>query len=335
MLLPWALFVQLNGGLIPYLQSSAAFSRAEGAATALPTLALRVSPEVWLFYLFRILPVACAFLAWRRLRGGLDRWPGEAVAVIAIAFMAALANSGFLRDTLKARLPDAIVPAVLLGAWLLSLAWSRHRPLTRLAWSALAAVVLAITVLSIAQVSEFREQMGRTGLLDGTRVVEERAADLGERLGREYPDGNMTPSRFAGALMRFALYVDRCTAPDDRLLASNLMPEVFVLAKRGFAGGQIAFLRNFYMTPEEQQQTINRMRRQRVAFVVIALDHHTEFQEYFLPVHAYISTRFEPFTDVAVETTKGVRILVERGRVPVGVDPTTGWPCFREDAATR
>ena len=40
-----------------------------------------------------------------------------------IVAMAMLVNTAFLRDPLNTRLPDAVVPAAVLGAWLLARAW--------------------------------------------------------------------------------------------------------------------------------------------------------------------------------------------------------------------
>jgi len=49
--------------------------------------------------------------------------------VIGLCGLAVFVNAGFLRDVLRARLADPIVPAALLGAWALGLAigWEVER----------------------------------------------------------------------------------------------------------------------------------------------------------------------------------------------------------------
>ena len=82
----------------------------------------------WLYYLFWILPCVCVLLAlWRRVTRR-ERWSGESVAIGAIAVMAVALDATFLRNPLATRLADATVPAALLGAWLLGLAWSMKSP---------------------------------------------------------------------------------------------------------------------------------------------------------------------------------------------------------------
>ena len=49
-------------------------------------------------------------------------------------------------------------------------------------------------------------------------------------------------SSAANELLPFMRYVDRCTMPEQRLLVMGFMPEVSVLTKRAFAGGQSTFI---------------------------------------------------------------------------------------------
>ena len=130
-LLPWFLFVSLNGGIVPYLQFGMEVSRAEAVATMLgywpqlrfAGLTSEANAEAWLFWLFWTLPMLCAAVLRVRLGRGGERWPGEAAIVGALIVLTLMVNAGFLRDTLRARLADAIVPVALLAAWALALVW--------------------------------------------------------------------------------------------------------------------------------------------------------------------------------------------------------------------
>ena len=117
-LLPWTVFVALNGGLVEYFQGGLEYSRVEASATSLaswprlawaPAVNTAANAEAWLFWLFWSLPLLCASIACRRVLRGDERWPGEFAAVAALAVLATLVNASFLRETLQVRLPDAIV----------------------------------------------------------------------------------------------------------------------------------------------------------------------------------------------------------------------------------
>ena len=287
--------------------------------------------EAWLVYLFRALPVLCALAAFRRLRSRRERWAGESAAVIAISLLAVLVNAGFIRDALKVRLPDAIVPAALLGAWLLGIAFSRFspRPFARATVRVFALAIVALTAAAIAQVADVREQFGRTGVTDGVDAVIHRARDVARRVSRVIPEGNMLPSRYAGALIDFVGYLQRCTSENDRIFVDEMLPEIFVMSGRGFAGGHVAMIAGYYTSPGEQKKTLERLRRESVPVVLFVLDEHDNLRAAFPRVYEYLESRYRPQTDIAVQDTAGIRMLVDSGREPRGTDAITGWPCFR------
>jgi hypothetical protein len=111
-------------------------------------------------------------------------------------------------------------------------------------------------------------------------------------------------------------------------MMTGLFPDVFVMAGRGFAGGQLAFITNFYTSTREQERTLERMRRQSVPFVVLLLESEPTFRSQFPLVSAYIDQRYTALADLPVEQTPGVRVMVERTRAAVRVDADTRWPCF-------
>jgi hypothetical protein len=338
LLLPWMVFVQYYVGLPDYLRSALEFSRAEAEGTvlrSLPRLDLSGGPlagqtnwEVWLFYLFYAMPLLSLWVAWLRARGGRERWAGESAGVIALAITAIVMNLGFIRTPLSARLPDAAAPAAMLGAWLIGAAFdARATTVRRLALVA-AAVIVAVTARAVSVIGDVPGELNRAGILNRPGAMTDRIDDLNERLHKTMPQGSHIPSRNSEALLPFYGYVERCTSPDDRLVMTGLSPDVFVLANRGFAGGQMAYRPAFYASDADQRRAIARMQSQSVPFVIVALEEERGFRGSLPLVAAYVDSHYEPLALIAVPDTRGLQLYVERGRHAVGTDSATGWPCY-------
>jgi hypothetical protein len=142
------------------------------------------------------------------------------------------------------------------------------------------------------------------------------------------PQGSHVPSRNSEALLPYYAYVERCTSPRDRLVMTGLSPDVFVLANRGFAGGQMAYRPNFYASEKDQRKAIARMQSQSVPLVIVSLEEETGFRGALPLVAAYVDTHYEPLARIPVPDTRGLQLYVERGRSAARLDAATGWPCF-------
>jgi hypothetical protein len=334
MLLPWLLFVQAHQGLVDYVSSGVSVSQAEAVGDSLRELPrLRLgelnstrNALTWLFYTFHALPFGCILVLVRR-RSQPDAWPGETAVVAALATMAILVNVTFLRGNLDGRVPDAIVPAALLGSWLLGQVW--RRVTARVPLFVAAGFVVATTAWAVVRVGDVLDNLAKTELLRGPAIVQLRAADLWDRFHRRVPERDHVPSRYALALLPFIDYVGRCTADQDRLFVTGLLPELNVLADRGFAGGHMSYRPFFYTSDVDQAQTVSRLQKQSVAFVVSLRQWYPELKRQMSTVFAYVEQRFEPLAHVAVPETEGIDVLVDRSHASRGVDPATGWPCFR------
>jgi hypothetical protein len=128
--------------------------------------------------------------------------------------------------------------------------------------------------------------------------------------------------------MPFYGFVERCTSPRDRLVMTGLSPDVFVLANRGFAGGQMAYRPAFYASEKDQRKAIARMQSQSVPFVIVSLEEEAGFRGALPLVAAYVDARYEPLAQIPVPDTRGLQLYVEKGRRSAGLDEATGWPCF-------
>jgi hypothetical protein len=247
--------------------------------------------------------------------------------VLAIAATAMAANLGLLRSPLVARVPDAVAPAAVLLAWLL--AWSSAPVgLARLARAGLALALLLVVFAATGSMASLDAQLEKAGLIGRAGAFQDRMDDLDLRLRKRRPEGDHVPSRTSMALQPFYAFVDRCTTTDDRLVMTGLSPDVFVLAGRRFAGGQVAFRPNFYRGEADQRRAIARMARQSVPFVIVALEEESDFRQFTPLVAAYVDQHYEPLVDIPIPDQPGLRVFVERGRRPAGRDAETGWPCY-------
>lgn len=320
-LLPYLAYVEVSSGLAYHFASGLAYSSAEAERTFIGLPAFEPGPalapgnlQVALFYLFHLLAgVALALAAWK-----------GAPHVLVVAALGIVLNVSLLRDPLQARLPDVAVPVCILAAWLSAQAWRLH------GWKRFAAgaVVVALSVLAAAAINAVgrpREQLGRAGLLlppvRWPEAARGRLAEMQEPFARR-----QFPSDAVEALVPFFQYVSRCTTPQHRLLVAGSAPEIYVYARRRFAGGQPMFRRGFFTTEFDQARVIRGLRRDDVPLAVVLPD--ADFADFEFVVRE-LDTEFPPFAEVPIEGHDGAIVLRANRRIrPARVDETTGWPCF-------
>jgi hypothetical protein len=337
-LLPWILFVAFNGGLFSYFESALEYSRREADATrlsALPAFSLtrlfeRGNAEAWLFWWYWSLPVVAAVIAFRRVRHRQERWPGEFAAMAALIVLAVCVNATFLRENLDARLADPIVPAALLGSWILGVCWAgkwQRRSLQAAAQVA-AVVITVLSTVSIGVISDLRGQYDNTDIAHGLDAVRARARQVSHLLMLPHRQVEAPTSRYAVALMPFFTYLDRCTPQDDRLIVIGEFPEVPVLARRAFASDGVVFGAG-YSTSVHQDRTVEHLRR-RPALFALYMGDGDAFRTRFADVERYVSNEYTRFAEIPVDEGGTIRIVVLRSRAATGTDRETGWACFRE-----
>ena len=334
-LLPWTLFVALNGGLVEYFEAGLDYSRGEAAATALTTWprmvfnssrASTTSAEAWLFWLFWSLPLVCGVVAWRRARKQRERWSGELSIVAALVVVGVLVNASFIRQALQVRLPDAIVPVALLAAWGLGACWTDPWRRRGYQWVVRVATVACIVVsgMAVAQISRLAEQYDNSSLGRGMSGVQVRAAEVSASLRSSHREDNS--SRYATTLLPFFSYLDRCTSTSDRLIVTGEFPDILVLAGRRFAGDGVVF-GAWYSSATRQDRTLGRLRADPALFALHMGDYAT-FRQRFSLIDRYLNLEYVPMADIPVVEGGIIRILALRSRSSTSVDSTTGWPCF-------
>lgn len=325
LLAPYLLYVQAHRGLWIYLRTGLEFTAREAQRQwhVWPALFGAERPlEAALLYEFYLLPVAALLLlvAARRQATG----PILTSRILPVVVVALLVNYSFLRDPLNTRLPDAIVPAVMLGAWLTSRAWHSGRRI----WIAAPAAVFLIGLFggSVLAVGDTVEQLDRAGLLASWRQIPEHASGLTAAL-RARAAPTQLPSRATGNLTGFLAYIDRCTTPEQRLLVAGFLPEVPVLAGRRFAGGQSTFVPGYYWSDDDQKLVLRRLRGEIVPFALLPADYGSEIDQAFPLVAGYLRARYVPLVTLGDDDETAVRILVDSTMRTAPRDAETGWPC--------
>lgn len=279
----------------------------------------------WLYFLFHVLPVMAAAFVWMRWRKRGDR--RELAIMVPLIVVAALVNIGLIRDTLAARLPDAVVPAALILGWLMAGA-SRLRPspLAGAVWL-MAATIAIITFASATTISATKDHLDKAEMLGGPgrlwRHLHSRVNELHER----FPEGQI-PSRTAWHLLPFFAYVDRCLAPTDHILIPGFAPEVSVWARRPFAGGQVWFQPGLLASEADHRYVMNRLLEQRVPVAVLVLPSSQQLMTKFDGLRRYVRDQFTEVTVLEGDTDE-IAELAFNPHFAVGRDRETGWYCYR------
>jgi len=160
------------------------------------------------------------------------------------------------------------------------------------------------------------------------------ASHLRLRLARAMPEDEQVPSRHAAAMMPLFDYLGRCTLPTDRmLLTGNLMPEAFVLAHRGFAGGHPAYFSGYYSGQDDQFRAVERMRHESVPVVVVSEDFE-HFRATMPIVAAFVEENYVKGADIEVERNPPLAVYFPRFAAGTP-DPATGWPCLHPNVSRR
>lgn len=331
LVLPYLVYLEATVGLAEHLAAGIAYSRAEAARTMLPPPLFDLSS--WgsannalsaLFYTFHLLPViALAMLAWGRVTrtalGASDEWR----RILPLAVMAIAMNTALLRDPLVYRLPDVAVPACILAAWLVPRLWRSSGP-GRIAGRGLVLATTTAFVFGVNVVGSPAENVDRAGLLLGPgRLVAHAQARIAELQAQASP--GQFPSRIVRALVPFFQYTGRCTATDHRLFVAGEAPEVYVFARRLFAGGQPALRSGFFGTTADQRRLVSRLRRQQVPLALVLPGSDAER---FPLVMNELRREFRPVLEIPVEGQDNVLVLANRRIHASSVDAATGLPCF-------
>ena len=204
--------------------------------------------------------------------------------------LSVLFNIFLIRDNLDSRLADVIVPGALLWAWLLREPWAglRRSPIGvgGLARAAGAAVVMLSIWMAVDVYAGSTNQLAASEMFSTPLHAARRLKGAIVNL-RQDPLEQFAPAGSTG-LRALTRYVNRCTAPTDRLLVLGYQPEMFFYADRRIGGGNAVFHANSAAAPREQETIIERLKHQHVPVVVLPVDQAGEIESVYPILKKYI-----------------------------------------------
>ena len=346
LIVPFFVFVQLNGGIPFYVRNTLDTARAEYERTVgqvpifrmvwtglLPTPAPapvgEADPNVtaWLYSVTVALPpLTMVLLAadWVRRRRGIHlAWRGmdhEAAKLSCAAVLAVLMHTYLLRAKSDSAVADVSALTGVLGAWILARALSAgwHDVRRRRG----AGVIAAVVAVGVYGVTAHYMRGTAGGDVTSTFV---RAVFAGRNLLAERIDGLRAltpPYDYPGAR-----YLSACTAESDRvLITSGYRPELYYAAGRGFAAGRLYYLNSLAPSPEFKAWSLERLRAERVPIALMDAQ-DGEFAEQFRNLHQYLQQHYRPAGQVEFW---GVTfdVLADSRLSPAGTWGE-GLPCFR------
>jgi hypothetical protein len=284
----------------------------EGIDTAPASAAL-------LFFAFLALPAA-AVIALARNRGGsapLGR--PERIKIAAVVLVAILTFAGFVREALDARIGDAVVAPVVLGAWL-SARWLAGGGSS--AWSRVARVAILVVVLI---------PLARSVVVAGgveARVERAEPVDVIWRQLVTSPPFDAWPAR-GSAGYRIARYVRECTGADEPLLVLSGGPELYYYADRPFAGRIGLHTEGYYNSELNQRENLAALERDRPPVVIT--EPGLELRD--LATHpsalTFLARHYRSLGELTATDGTVLRVLGRIDRTPSSTHPDLGWPCYR------
>jgi hypothetical protein len=327
--LPSAIWIAYYKGIPHYIMDILASVRGEGRRLVSWPVIDTAQPFVndsliaFLYYVFWAVPVvAIVFLVVSSARRS---WDHHAALGLAMILMALLVNYFFLRGNLPARFGDAIVPVVLLVAWMAGL-WSPAQRGRRLAVQAAASALLVLMIAAFFPINSIASELRTDGFTSVSGVTGRFAEVRG--LLRDLPPLSWTVRPRDGS-MAIARYLAECTAADDRVLVAINADEIPYFARRRFAGGQGSFYSNLLKSDDDQRLVVQRLARQSVPVVVSHPDYHNEFAVNYPLVAQHIAAHYRDVGIIDYDEKPVLRVFVESARAPVRVDPVLGYPCFQ------
>jgi hypothetical protein len=364
LLTPYLLFIQWNGGLRLYFSQASAWAERDrdrapvvwpglfdnpdgvsdeartGGPVARAIATVRDNKVAWLYYTEILLPCVALLLLAASRDGFRPTWPRARSKLVLVAVLAAILDAGFLRSPLAARLADPSVPIVLLVGWLcVALAslvrssGSLNASIQRFAWPvrlislSAGAVVVAVIVAVVS--GDLYERLDKSGMTDRFGKPFERVTNVANQVRLDWDLASWVSRSERPELVTLSLYVNACTAANDRVLVQAYLPQVLALARRAFAGGHADLRPGFFKTEEAQRQVLDRLQRQSVPLILLETEESLRgFRESFPIVFAYIEERYRVAATRVFDGRFGVTLFVRKDLTPTSNWAPLDWPCY-------
>lgn len=284
----------------------------EGIETAPAATAL-------LFFVFLALPAA-AVIALVRNRGPdvpTDR--AERITIAAVVLMAILTVIGFVRDPLDARIGDAVVAPVVLGAWL-SARWLAG------AGPSLTSRTIRLALLVVVLIPVTRGVV----VAGGVEARFERAEPVNV-MWRQLvtsPPFDAWPAQ-GSARYRIERYVRECTGPEEPPLVLWGGTELYYYADRPFAGRIGLHMEGYYDSDVNQQGNAAALERDRPPVVITEAGRELKDLATHPSALAFVARHYRPLGELTATDGAVLRVLGRIDRPSTSTHPELGWPCYR------
>ena len=323
LVLPWAVVVQLNEGLIEYVQARTMLYERPSTTFVYPTLVMwnpvsvlaswiraPLSPQaaqngaLWLKQIGLLVPVlllGAAGLQWRRSRRDVVAVPLDAWRMmLAGAFLAVVAAALF-------REPPYVVVSVPVTAALSARFLGGRGGLGH-------ATAVGVLILTFGAALIWTKDSALF-----------RPADLPRALSRAYGQlmaSPPVPAESTGAPSPRLQYLRDCSVQGDRLFVIGSTPyHIGYYARRGPAGGHIFWRQRWRRGDAHEQQSLELLQHQSVPFAISTNDKVLDDLESYPRIREYMAQHYRALD--------GGWLLVDTRRQPTGTFGPLGFPCFR------
>lgn len=364
LLAPYLLFIELNGGLVSYVEQASAwaerdrnrapvvwpglFDNPDGVSAAAKSSNLvtksvgvvRDNIVAWTFYSEIALPIVSLALLLLSPVAFRPKWPQARSKIGTVAVLALVLDAGFLRSPLEARLADPSVPLAILLAWLIvalvrlvfvpgDLQPSRRGSAVFARAGALLAAAPLLFVFWAGMTHDLHDRIDKAGLTERWGKAFDRTGEVADQVRRDWRLESWQQRPDRPELYELSFYVNACTSPTDRVLVQAYLPQVLALARRAFAGGHADLRPGFFTSTAAQELTVSRLRRQSVPIVLLEAGESLKgFRESFPIVTAYLDANYREAGMKEFDGRFGTTLFVRRDRQPAGTYAPLGWPCY-------
>ena len=325
---------------VPAAESIAGHVR-RSLMSLVPVFRLRVLPgvfsatnaEAFSYYLCLSIPILTflfVLLPIGRCRGRRS-WRREMARGLSLATLCLLVDAFVLRDPIAARV-GAVAPTItVLGTWNL-MQWvplrtklpiqSENRETPNMPLKIAYALFVACLAVGVVLLADEK--------LTPTLLSPQSWRSTVAKLAASPPSEDLLPRGGQAGLIR---YLRACIGPQDRLLATWFVPQLFALAGRGFAGGMPVFFGGHWSEIPYQRRIIARLEKQSVPLVLMKEKTVDDFRRNFILVDEHVRRNYRlveksSFGDSEVRDD-GYWVLKRRGLPITRRYEPGGLPCFR------
>ncbi len=284
----------------------------EGLDTASGSAAL-------LFFVFLLLPAAAvvALVRNRGPAGPLGEW--ERVKIAAVVLVSIVTFYGCVREALDARLADASVAPVVLGAWLAA-RWLKGAQPSRWGRAARVALLVALLIpvvrsIVVAGAVEPRIQYAEPFAVTWRRLVTSPPFDAWPAQG--------------SAGYRIVKYVRECTRPDEPLLILWGGPDLYYYSGRPFAGRIGLYMQGYYSSDANQRANAAALERDRPAVVITEPGRELTDLAAHPSALAFLDKYYRPLGELTTTSGAVLRVFGRTDRQATSTHADVGWPCYR------